>query len=87
MARSKSKQRGVQPAKEELRRRGITQDSVAKIVGLSLARVTGSLNGWQRAHPRVVEACERLTGLPRERLFTPQATHDFRLPFPEEAYR
>ena len=77
--------RGHQPAKWELGERGITHSIVMELTGLSRAKVSDSLNGWRKADPKVVDACERLTGLPRDQLFTPEALRDFRLPRRPEA--
>ncbi len=64
--------RPEQPAKAILQKRRYRLREVAEEAGVSVSRVTDSLDGRYRPSPRVVQACVRMLGLPAADLFHPE---------------
>lgn len=66
--------RQVQPAKWRLQEVGVSASRVAYDLGLARQTVWKYLNGAAEPSNRFVEHVERVTGLPRELLFTSEPT-------------
>jgi transcriptional regulator with XRE-family HTH domain len=61
--------RPEQPARRIVLQQRWRLREVAEEAGVSVSRVTDSLNGRTRPSPKVVQACVRMLGLPAEDLF------------------